>query len=39
MARSIWTIGVFVGYLGLFWTKACVGEILTSFLLYYFNMH
>jgi hypothetical protein len=27
-------IGVFVGYLGLFWTKACVGESLGSFLLY-----
>jgi hypothetical protein len=29
-------IGVFIGSLGLFWTKACVGERLDSFLLYLF---
>jgi hypothetical protein len=27
---------VFIGTLGLFWTKACVGEGLDSFLLYLF---
>jgi hypothetical protein len=35
-ARSIKVIDVFVGSLGLFWTKACVGESLDSFLLYLF---
>jgi hypothetical protein len=29
-------IGVFNGSLGLFWTKACVGESLASLLLYLF---
>jgi hypothetical protein len=29
-------IGVFIGSLDLFWTKACVGESLGSFLLYLF---
>jgi hypothetical protein len=29
-------MGVFVGSLGLFWTKACVGESLGSLLLYLF---
>jgi hypothetical protein len=29
-------IGVFIGSLGLFWTKECVGERLDSFLLYLF---
>jgi hypothetical protein len=29
-------MGVFIDSLGLFWTKACVGEILDSFLLYLF---
>jgi hypothetical protein len=36
VARSIRAIGVFIGSLGLFWTKACVGERLNSFLLYLF---
>jgi hypothetical protein len=35
-SRSRIDPGVFVGYLGLFWTKACVGENLGSFLLYFF---
>jgi hypothetical protein len=33
-SRSIIDLGVFVGFLGLFWTKECVGERLTTFLLY-----
>jgi hypothetical protein len=33
-SRSRIDSGVFVGYLGLFWTKACVGESLGSFWLY-----
>jgi hypothetical protein len=35
-SRSTKAIGVFVGSLGLFWTKACVGESLGSLLLYLF---
>jgi hypothetical protein len=35
-SRSRIEPGVFVGYLGLFWTKACVGESLGSFRLYLF---
>jgi hypothetical protein len=30
MCRSIRAIGVFIGSLGLFWTKACVGERVDS---------
>jgi hypothetical protein len=33
-SRSTKAIGVFVGSLGLFWAKACVGESLDSQLLY-----
>jgi hypothetical protein len=29
-------MGVLISSLGLFWTKACVGESLDSFLLYFF---
>jgi hypothetical protein len=35
-SRSIIALSVFVGSLGLFWAKACVGESLGSFLLYLF---
>jgi hypothetical protein len=35
-SRSIIALGVFVGFLGLFRTKACVGEVLAIFLLYLF---
>jgi hypothetical protein len=35
-SRSIIALGVFVGFLGLFWTKACVGESLALFMLYLF---
>jgi hypothetical protein len=36
-SRSIIALGVFVGFLGLFWTKECVGENLAIFLLYLFS--
>jgi hypothetical protein len=36
MSKSIIAIGVFVGSLGLFWAKACVGESLVLLLLYLF---
>jgi hypothetical protein len=36
MSRTIIAIGVFVGSLGLFWAKACVGEGLVSLLSYLF---
>jgi hypothetical protein len=35
-SRYIIALGVFVGFLGLFWTKTCVGEGLAIFLLYLF---
>jgi hypothetical protein len=35
-SRSIIALGVFVGFLGFFGTKACVGESLALFLLYLF---
>jgi hypothetical protein len=35
-SRFIITLGVFVGFLGFFWTRACVGEILAPVLLYLF---
>jgi hypothetical protein len=35
-SRSIIALGVFVGFLGLFWTKACVGESLAPEVLYLF---
>jgi hypothetical protein len=35
-SRSTKAIGVFIGYLGLFWTKSWVGESLDSFRLYLF---
>jgi hypothetical protein len=36
ISRSIIALGVFVGFLGLFWTKASVGESLVSVMLYLF---
>jgi hypothetical protein len=35
-SKSVIALGVFVGFLCLFWTKACVGEVLGIFLLYIF---
>jgi hypothetical protein len=35
-SRSIKALGVFVGFLGLFYTKACVGESFALFMLYLF---
>jgi hypothetical protein len=35
-SRSIIALGVFVGFLGLFWTRECVGESLAPEVLYLF---
>jgi hypothetical protein len=36
ISRSTKAMGVFIGSVGLFWTKACVGESLGSLLFYLF---